>query len=802
MVTLLNQPHCTFFPARSNLLKILGGALLCTSTMTGAADSAQCVAKEPALQYGAGRHQPAAEPVPRAASAVSGQPARVCSQDADYFFGAGRADITGPAGGKIHMGNETQDNYSAGIHIRQYARSFVISSPCSGKRVALIVTDTGMFFESVRQAVLAEIATDPELAAHYGADNIMMSATHTHSTPGGQAHYTAYNAFRLGHDPQTFAITVDGVLRAFRTAHQHHAQQARAGVIRINQGELLGANGSRAFVAYASNPEEERSRYRDVADQDIETNRLMTLLRFQRKNRDVASMNWFAVHPTSDTLSEYGVGAVPISGDNKGYAAYRFEAIRNADGRDEAFVAGFMQADEGDAYTDFWPKEHEIGEQRARELLPNEPSPVAVAVGTAQLDSAMRLHDTATESLHGPIDYRFGYVKMDEVEVNDPIILASLQHPAELDTPEKRTCTAAMGISFPAGGYVGVEPGEPGAFTPAGVTCKDPDYAQAVIDDFMFGMRAGEAGTFNAPPYFFSTAVGCNLQKVPGLNLSCQAEKPVLFVFGPPVNVSANVLPFQLFRIGNLAIIGLPWEVTTMAGRRIRETLLDVLREDGVDFAVINGLSNDYVSYLTTREEYAVQQYEGASNQFGPWSLAVVQQEVRRLALDLRAGRPTSPGPEAPSSVAQPQQVLPPQGFDQVPPGSRFGALVSDVSRTYQQGEVARAVFQASSPNRDVKTDDSFLFVEKLQGRKNWRVVAVDADPETSFVWHSESPQPQFMPNPVSTAEILWRIPADTPRGSYRIRFTGTANTGGVQQTAYEGVSSTFEVAGRPAKCP
>ncbi len=754
-----------------------------------------CIAQSPWLKYGEGLHQPSRQPVPAPASHGSSASDSRCGDNRNFRFAAAKADITGPAGGKIHMGNEDPMNYSAGIHLRQYARSFIVASPCNGKRVAMVLTDTGMLFESVRQAVLDRIAADAELSRSYGPDNVMMSATHTHSAPGGQAHYTAYNLLRLGHDPQAFDVTVAGIFESLKQAHSQLQAGVSDGRIRINQGELLGANKSRAIPAYLNNTEAERSQYQDVQGGDITTNRLMTLLRLQRDSGEqVASINWFAVHPTSDSMSEYGLGAVPISGDNKGYAAYLFERLQASQANAEAFVAGFMQADEGDAFTQLWFDNDEMRARRQADLPPNEPSPVTVANGTAQLNRALSLYTSASETLRGPVDYRLSYVKMDAVEITDPVVLASLQHPADMDADPKRTCTAAMGVSFPAAGH-GAQPGETGAYTPAGVSCKDPNYAQAVQTNFI-NLVGG-----NAPAWLFSYAVGCNLQQAPGVDLACQAEKPVLFVLGPPLNLSANIVPFQLLRLGNLAIVGLPWEITTMAGRRIRDTVSEALRDDGVDYVVITGLANDYVSYLTTREEYALQMYEGASNQFGPWSLAAVQQELRRLALNMRDGVASASGPLPPRSAPQLLQTLPLQGLDAAPLGSTFGAVLEDTQPRYAPGDTARAVFQASSPNSDLKTGGSFLWVERRLASGQWQVVARDADPETSFVWHSESPQPQFVASPYSKAEILWRIPRNTAPGRYRLRYEGVANTA-TQRQPYSGESSEFLVDGPAANCP
>src|SRR3546814_9309447 len=87
---------------------------------------------------------------------------------------------------------------------------------------------------------------------------------------------------------------------------------------------------------------------------------------------------------------------------------------------------------------------------------------------------------------------------------------------------------------------------------------------------------------------------------------------------------------FQIFRIGNLAVLGVPFEVTTMSGRRLRKTVLDALSPVGVDTVIIAGLSNDYLHYMATREEYSAQMYEGSSTYAGPWQLAATPQEARK----------------------------------------------------------------------------------------------------------------------------------------------------------------------------
>lgn len=65
-----------------------------------------------------------------------------------------------------------------------------------------------------------------------------------------------------------------------------------------------------------------------------------------------------------------------------------------------------------------------------------------------------------------------------------------------------------------------------------------------------------------------------------------------------------------------------PGELTTMAGRRLREAVRARLISQGVlgedAYVVVAGPANTYSHYIATREEYGVQRYEGASTIYGP----------------------------------------------------------------------------------------------------------------------------------------------------------------------------------------
>lgn len=97
-----------------------------------------------------------------------------------------------------------------------------------------------------------------------------------------------------------------------------------------------------------------------------------------------------------------------------------------------------------------------------------------------------------------------------------------------------------------------------------------------------------------------------------------------------------TVLPVHLVQLGSTAVLGVPFETTIEAGRRIGSAVLESALE--VDTAFVSSLVNDQTDYLTTREEYAAQYYEGASVLFGPRQLDWVAGQARKVAHDLAAG--------------------------------------------------------------------------------------------------------------------------------------------------------------------
>jgi len=319
----------------------------------------QCALTDPNLLIGEGQDSPSINPASTPNSNVqpsTGLNSGACKNNMAFTMGTGIVDITGPAAGSVMMGYESPTHASLGLHTRQFSRAYVIGSPCNGNRVVYVVNDLGMIFHAVRQGVLNKVAADTELAGFYNEQNIMLNATHTHAGPGGYAHFTAFNAFRLGHDEEVYNFIVDGIVEAIRRAHANLQANPEPGRLLVNNGELLNANVNRSAVAYDQNPQEERNQYLNQRGESQNVNKEMALLKLRRADgTPIGQINWFGVHPTTT-----GNTNPLISSDNKGWAALAFEKLMGtqyeAPAGKDTFVAAFAQTDEGDSSPNIFSK--------------------------------------------------------------------------------------------------------------------------------------------------------------------------------------------------------------------------------------------------------------------------------------------------------------------------------------------------------------------------------------------------------------------------------------------------------------
>ncbi|KAG8888773.1 hypothetical protein FRC00_014667, partial [Tulasnella sp. 408] len=235
------------------------------------------------------------------------------------------------------------------------------------------------------------------------------------------------------------------------------------------------------------------------------------------------------------------------------------------------FVAGFSQATSGDVRGPGFL----ISDFKSNEII-----------GTRQFEGAKLLMESFDlQRIAGPVRSVHTYIDMSNYTfalTNGTIV---------------STCPPALGFGFAGGTTDG-----PGAF----------DFVQGTNSSAHHNpMWDGVKGAVTPPPTEEEKA--------------CQWPKPILLNVGAahkPYHWSPSIVDIQIFRVGQLVILILPSEFTTMSGRRLREAMRAKLIEDGIvgddAYVVAVGPANTYAHYTTTREEYGIQRYEGASTLYGP----------------------------------------------------------------------------------------------------------------------------------------------------------------------------------------
>lgn len=205
-------------------------------------------------------------------------------------IGAGMYDITGPAAEVGMFGYAKAGQLTSGIHMRLRARAFAFHHAPSDTHCVYVCADLGMVSEWVTQTVLERLARHKDIPAGiYTRENVMLSATHTHCSPGGLSHYFIYSVHPplRGADRQNFECVVDGIVHAIVRAHGN----LQPAFVRTATGTCLGASVNRSVEAYLANPPSERAQFEHNTDKE------MTLWRFDGVDGfPIGMINWCVRH--------------------------------------------------------------------------------------------------------------------------------------------------------------------------------------------------------------------------------------------------------------------------------------------------------------------------------------------------------------------------------------------------------------------------------------------------------------------------------------------------------------------------
>ncbi len=490
-----------------------------------------------------------------------------------FLVGAGVSDMTGEVAEVGFLGYATPSQNGSGVHTRQYARAFAVIDPVTGKGNLMITLDAMSGWESVRAELVRRIRA--QFGSQFSEANIMLTASHTHATPGGVSTDSAYNVTTLGWHEPTFRAQVDGAAQAVREAMADLAP----GNVTISQSQLTGVGVNRSAVALERDPQELLDGLINGVDPTSAT------LRFDHNGVTRAVLNWFAIHPTSLTNQN-----TLVSSDNKGYAQYLLETVDhgvdlNAGGDDAAFIAAFANSNTGDVSpnTNLRPGSGPTDDQYLNVKIQGE-----------KQANAVRQQLTAPGAPVGSgLDARIQYADFSAMKVDARWTGTGYAG---------NTCNATLGAPFAAGS---TEDG-PGA---AG---------------FNEGVNANKVWSdFNWLAYSASQSLK-----------DCQYPKANLFDVRSQIQ---QKLPIQIMRFGSYYLLGLPGEHNGAVGVQYRQDMAQLFGVDP-SHILVQGYTNAYSHYVTTPQEYMSQQYEGGATPFGINTMGAYRQMLNTVGNSLKQG--------------------------------------------------------------------------------------------------------------------------------------------------------------------
>ncbi|KIK60282.1 hypothetical protein GYMLUDRAFT_43572 [Collybiopsis luxurians FD-317 M1] len=703
-----------------------------------------------------------------ASSAVIPSNVGIQSVAGQYLLGLGIGDITGPVVETNMMGYASLAQTDTGLHMRQRSRVFIVAEQDTpSNRILFINADIAMGDTGVRRSIVSNVTA--QFPGIYTNENIAFVGTHQHSGVGGYLENLLPQLTSLGYVAATADAIVQGTVLAVQRAHDSLAP----GKLSLGNVTVLNANINRSPSAYLANPAEERARYEFDQDKDL------TLLRFDDNSGNARGfLSFFAVHGTSlyenNTL---------ISGDNKGMAAYLYEAMVEPDVMpgNTTFIAGFTQSNVGDT------SPNTLGAFCESPGEPYDGMPCdfdhSTCGGTVEQchgrGPGFQISDFASNEIIAQLQMEGAQTVMDSTNRTSVtgavrsvhVYLDMANHTFTLPNGTSvQTCPAAMGFAFAGGTTDG-----PGAF------------------DFIQGDNSSQ------PQNPFWELVKNFVTPPPSAaQIACQDPKPILLNTGfatLPYNWSPSTVDIQMLRVGQLVMLIMPGELTTMSGRRIREAVRAKLISSGVldnsAYVVIAGPANTYAHYVATLEEYGVQRYEGASTIFGQYTLDAYIDKYSSLVpfiADTVTGTPASDA-APPEQTSKAISLQSPVVFDAAPFGSHFGAVQTDVSSTpYEAGQTVFATFVGANPRNNLRLEGTFLSIDRLVSGQ-WQMFKSDSHPSTTYSWVQTS---TILGN--SQVNITWTIESGTPSGTYRIRYFGDSKPLIGSISSFTGQSSNFTV--------
>lgn len=347
-----------------------------------------------------------------------------------YLIGTGRADITAFVKGVGMLGYGIHYNTMESVETPLSARAFIFADE-AGKKVCFVNCELCFITVAIKKGVLKRLhRKHPEFG--YDEDNLMITSQHTHSGPGGYSYYGLYNLSVPGFVMEVYKKIVHGITDAI-VAAENNMQRATLSIASGTFEPDKEVAFNRSIKGYNANPEV--SPKITFANRHLGLDREMTLLKITGEDgKDIGSINWFGVHPTSlpNTNSR-------VCYDNKGYGAAYLEKYFSDKGNPD-YISAFAQGTCGDVtprvvYHPVYPYQRGQWEGKFPDDLES-----AKYNGKLQFEKAREITEQPKQhEIKGDVDYELMFVNFSDVTCNPKFTNGKT---------DAQTGNAAMGLAF------------------------------------------------------------------------------------------------------------------------------------------------------------------------------------------------------------------------------------------------------------------------------------------------------------------------------------------------------------------
>ncbi len=505
-----------------------------------------------------------------------------------------------------------------------HVRAFVLENET--QKICIVNAELGFITLALHQAVLNELkAKYPQFGL--SEKNLVITAQHTHSAPGGFSYYPLYNMPTPGFSEKIYKEVYGAIVQAIVQAEGNKKQ----GKISLHKGSFeldKEVAFQRSMNAYNANPDIPEKLTMQTLHKGV--NREMQLLSFESESGEpLGSINWFGVHTTSLSNNLHQVNA-----DNKGYAAKFLEEYFAAKGTQ--YVGAFAQGICGDVSPRFRYKKNIFKWQRGYWYgkFDNDYKSAAYN-GKLQFEKAIELIEQKGATVGSNFDSEIWWIDFTEIKCDPQFAKGNT---------DARTCEACMGLPFFRGALFD-GPGMPAVLLPIAKKMiervKQRDLETQGNDEkvqLKYRVQGNKAILLETHAPRILGYANFSKLPIPGIfDGSIAAFKKYYAQIGSKRKVlyTPKVLPIQLTFIGNVAVAAFPFEITVIAGKRLVASLKEKLAAAGITEVILAPYANGYSGYITTNEEYQVQMYEAGHTVFGQWSLAALQTKFNELATEM-----------------------------------------------------------------------------------------------------------------------------------------------------------------------